>query len=184
MALSKERTDILTQFFFTKLWPKYPDKLCGGTRKKGPRGEALKSWLKIGADEAEMERIYRNLDAQVRFDEKATDPARWPYMTTYLNQRRYDDLIDARTYDDDVEHLGLTKECRVEGCKRNTLGPRFTLCDEHYALEHDRYKQMRKDKMVELKLMPNTGEPKIDYYRRIKEWAKGNPGVKTMLPSV
>lgn len=172
MALSKEMTKKMTEFFLFKFWPAYPADLCGGTRKKGPKGEALKTWLKIPAlDEDEANRIHNNMLAQVRFDRKDEDPTRWPHCKTYLNQRRYDDELSNEGFErggDMIEQVEAV--CRVEGCTEPVIGPRFSMCVDHYAEKHDPWKEIRKGEIEKMGLLPRPGEGKREYYARMRDY--------------
>lgn len=181
MALSKELEAELTKFFLFKLWPVYPTDLCGDVRKKGPKGQAKKAFLKIpNIDMDEAERILTNLKEQVRYDRKQKDPARWPYMTTYLNQARYDDEITCLNADPEAP-VSEIQTCSEEGCERECIGPRFNKCPEHWAKDHDPWIDMRKRKMEDLGLLPHTGETKTEYYERVKAWCKSHLDIADII---
>lgn len=175
MALSKEREKELTDYFIFKLWPEYPADLCEGVRQKGPRGEALKVWLKQAPTDEECERILGNLKAQVRYDRReksmGNKPARWPHCRTYLYQRRYDDEITCMNLDEG-ESVAALATCKTEGCDCEVIGPRFKFCPDCYAKEHDPWLEMRRAKMEELGLLPYPGEAKSAYYRRLRDFNK------------
>lgn len=82
---------------FDDFWKLYPADLCGGARKKGGRGTALKAWEKLS--EAEQLEVMEALPRHIRFDrrqqESGADVYRWPFASTWLSQKRYLDDLDA-----------------------------------------------------------------------------------------
>ena len=179
MPLSKEQQKELEEFFLFKLWPTYPADLCGNARKKGPKGEALKKFLAIKNLDMDMAAdILRDIEAQVRFDRKeksnGQEPARWPYMTTYINQMRWKDELSDDGYERG-DKKPLISVCKTEGCEEEVIGPRFDQCPACFAKEHDPWVDIRMGKMEELGLMPHPGEPKTAYYKRLREYCKDHP---------
>ena len=117
---------------FDKIWWKYPNDLCKG--KKGGKAPALKALKRINPDEQEFNRIMGNLDAQIRHDRQDKDAYRWPFLSSYLNQQRYDDEIPSSTINREVQELGT---CSVDGCSDfvHHVGGRF--CAFHIPSQHD-----------------------------------------------
>ena len=136
MATSKKQTEAIREWFLAPppngFWAEYPSDLCGGTRKKGSRGEALKAMLKLNPDEAERERILGNLKAQVRHDTMAKRSGeeiyRWPYCTTYINGYRFDDVIDSVA---DVKVKCDVGVCSHGDCGEECMGDSYKYCSTH-----------------------------------------------------
>jgi len=135
MAASKKQQDEIRDWFMAPMpdgfWVNYPADLCGGTRKKGPRGEALKSMIKINPDADERDRILASLKAQVSFDRKDSkngDACRWPYATTYINQMRWEDTIDSVADIKQTVELGI---CQHGDCGEKVHGETFVHCAAH-----------------------------------------------------
>ena len=116
---------------FTKLWFKYPTDLC--RNKRGGKTPALQAFKKLNPDQDEFDRIMRNMDAQIRMDRKDKDAYRWPFVSTYLNQRRYDDVIESVQT---VEKRPETK-CSVDNCNSPIHGSSFSVCSFHIPSIHD-----------------------------------------------
>ena len=136
MAASKKQTEEIREWFLAPrphgFWAEYPAELCGGSRKKGSRGEALKAMIKINPDEKERKRILMNLQAQVKHDmdakRRGEDVYRWPYATTYINQWRFDDTIDSVADQKPEVSLGI---CKHGDCGDECHGPEFEYCAKH-----------------------------------------------------
>ena len=80
MAASKKQQDEIRECFMAPypngFWANYPADLCGDTRKKGSRGEALKCFIKMNPDESERERILGNLKAHLGVEHARHDVGR------------------------------------------------------------------------------------------------------------
>ncbi len=171
MAVSKEREEVFRKFMIDRLWPAYPADLAAG--RKGSRGEAIKSLIKINPDDDELERIFRNMEAQKAFDRASQKTGefvpRWPYLVTYLNQRRYDDEIE-------VSHSELGQHQRADSCIKcggQTHGPRFDLCTDHLAESLDTGRERRIQALKDAGMFIRPGEARHDYFRRCMEYARG-----------
>ena len=116
---------------FDKFWFAFPTDLCRG--KRGGKANALKAWKKINPDQAEFYRIMENMKAQIRHDRKDSDSYRWPFVSSYLNQARYDDVIESEV--DRKERVDL-KTCCIEDCSNDVHGPAFKHCAEHVKNAH------------------------------------------------
>ena len=116
---------------FDSFWFAYPTDLCRG--KRGGKANALKAWKKINPDEKEFFRIMENMKAQIRHDRKDKDAYRWPFCSSYLNQSRFDDIIESETVRIDREDL---KTCCIEDCKQDVHGSSFQYCAEHVPNAH------------------------------------------------
>lgn len=180
MAISKEKEEKIRLFVQNRFWPAYPADLCGGTRKKGAKGEAVKAMIKANPTDDEMDRIMRNMSIQIEYDRKAQnageDVYRWPYATTYINQRRYDDDLGGSF--SELEQKQKLEGCQTEGCDREVHGPAFRFCTECYASKYDSNKTRKKEQMIKLDMMIKEGESRLDYFRRCKEYCTGTLGFK------
>lgn len=116
---------------FNSLWFAYPTDLS--KNKRGGRPNALKAFKKINPDQKEFYRMMENMKAQVRHDRKDKDAYRWPFVSTYLNQARYDDLIESEA--DRIERVDL-KTCCIENCNNDVHGQSFQYCAEHVPNAH------------------------------------------------
>ena len=119
---------------FEKLWWSYPNDLCKG--KKGGKQPALKALKKINPDEKEFKRIMLSLEAMKKAVRKDPDAYRWAFVSSWLNQARYDDAMpDMQT----VEPLKKTKLniCKNNGCSdtvhsnKEHLSSDFEYCAKH-----------------------------------------------------
>jgi len=115
---------------FEKLWTQYPRDLCKG--KRGGRQPAFKAFKKINPDDTEFERIMANMKAMIRADKSDPDAYRWPFVSSYLNQARYDDFIAPAT-ERTARNL---KTCCVEGCRQDVHGSSFQHCSTHIPNAH------------------------------------------------
>ena len=116
---------------FNALWLAYPSDLCN--KKRGGKQNALKAFKKINPDEKEFYRMMENMKAQVRADRKEKEPYRWPFVSSYLNQARYDDAIESEI--DRKERVDL-KTCCIDGCGNDVHGPAFRQCADHVENAH------------------------------------------------
>lgn len=110
---------------FNAMWFGYPTDLCKG--KRGGKANALKAFKKVNPDEKEFYRMMENMKAQIRADRKDKDAYRWPFVSTYINQARYDDVIES----EQARVTEKLKECSVEGCKDDVHGQMFDKCAFH-----------------------------------------------------
>ena len=116
---------------FAAIWFGYPTDLCGG--KRGGKANALKAFKKINPDQAEFFRMMENMKAQVRHDRKDKDSYRWPFVSSYLNQSRFDDVIESETVRMDREELST---CCIDNCNNDVHGKSFKYCPEHVPNAH------------------------------------------------
>lgn len=175
MPLDKKRQETLRKFVVDRLWPAYPSDLCGSSRNKGSRGEAIKSLIKINPDDAEIERIMQNLLAQVKYDREAKasgeEVYRWPYASTYLNQSRYDDEISGSHAELKLKESAV---CKRDGCNSPVHGPSFAECTDHYAESVDTMRGVRIAALKRNGLYIMPGESKPDYYKRCREFCSAS----------
>ena len=111
---------------FNKFWWAYPKDLSKG--KKGGKVPALKAFKKINPDETEFNRIMGNMEAQIKADRGDSDSYRWPFVSSYLNQYRFDDEIMAVSTKIETADLN---ECGVTGCNKEVHGYSFEYCSFH-----------------------------------------------------
>jgi len=115
---------------FEKLWTSYPADLCKG--KRGGRQPAFRAFKKINPDEAEFNRIMGNMKAMIKADRSDKDPYRWPFVSSYLNQARYDDFIMPKN-ESSVQEL---THCCIEKCSNKVHGASFKYCADHVPNAH------------------------------------------------
>ena len=118
---------------FEKIWWSYPNDLCKG--KKGGKQPALKALKKINPDEKEFKRIMLSLEAMKKADRKDPDAYRWAFVSSWLNQARYDDAMPEMR--DEVHEKREEKECKEEGCRESVLGTNYSVCARHIPCRHD-----------------------------------------------
>lgn len=169
MAISKDREEAIRKFMLDKLWPAYPSDLTEG--KKGSRGEALKCIIRKAPSDEELERILRNLEAQKKYDRALKESGgfvyRWPFMSTYINQMRYDDEIQGA-------HSELKKQdlSKCEKCDREVHGPKFKFCTEHLAESTDTGREKRIEALKRAGLYIEPGESKQEYFNRCRDFCR------------
>lgn len=91
---SKSKNILNIESQFEILWRTYPEKI------KGSKKMALKAFIKAlkVADLDEMLRAIESIKIQ-KFEEKANglSVARWPHLSTWLNQERFNDEVPTRS---------------------------------------------------------------------------------------
>lgn len=115
---------------FDKMWTQYPSDLTKGRR--GGRQPAFKAFKKLNPDEKEFNRIMANMKAQAKADRADPDSYRWPFLSSYLNQSRFDDYIAPAT----CKASEPLKTCTVEGCNNDVHGAMFKYCGDHIPNAH------------------------------------------------
>jgi len=116
---------------FNSFWLTYPSDLC--SKRRGGKQNALKAFKKINPDQKEFYRMMENMKAQVRADRKTPDAYRWPFVSSYLNQGRYDDAIESMS---DIKERVDLKTCCIEGCNNDVLGQSYQYCPDHIPNAH------------------------------------------------
>ena len=116
---------------FAAIWFGYPTDLCGG--KRGGKANALKAFKKINPDHSEFYRMMENMKAQIRHDRKDKDAYRWPFVSSYLNQARYDDVIESEAERMDRVEL---RTCSIENCNNDVHGMKFKYSADHIPNAH------------------------------------------------
>ena len=116
---------------FETLWTSYPSDLC--RKKRGSKLLAKKAFDKINPSDDEFKRIMMNMRAQIKSDRMDKDAYRWPFVSSYLNQARYDDYIEP-TREIKSEEL---KRCNHDSCMGLVIGSAFTMCSRHVPCQHD-----------------------------------------------
>lgn len=117
---------------FEQLWTQYPADLCKG--KRGGRQPAFRAFKKINPDEKEFKRIMDNMKAMIRADRGDKDSYRWPFVSSYLNQARYDDFIISKSMEVESQPLRF---CHINGCKESVHGATYNCCSKHIPSIHD-----------------------------------------------
>ena len=115
--------------YFEELWKKYPSDLCHG--KKGAKKVALESWnkyFKAGFNEAEAEKILHQTKIGAAHCRKDIKPDRWPFVSTYINQERFGDVLE---YGQEKEERTVLSGCIKQGCNCEVHGSEYKHCTEH-----------------------------------------------------
>lgn len=120
---------------FESLWVSYPSDLC--RKKRGGKQPALSAFKKINPSEQEFNRIMQNMKAQIREDRKDKDAYRWPFVSSYLNQGRYDDYIEIKEKQIKTD----IKKCSIDSCNDEVHGSGFTKCAFHLGSNDERLRQ-------------------------------------------
>lgn len=175
MKLTPEEAEQVTQWYENEFWPAYPGKLTrnkhGNRDNKGSRAYGLQACLKLTniASHEERIRILGNLKAQVRYDMQDPDCTRWPMVSSYLNQKRFDDEIQSMS---ELRERTEHKQCRK--CKQETLGPKYDLCAVHFYEEHDPHREARARSLQAMGLVQDPHETDHEYGKRCKKYLLEN----------
>jgi len=136
--------------YFEQLWTRYPNDLCRG--KKGAKKVARESWNKIfkdGFDPKEAERIIHLTKVGASHCRSDPKPDRWAFVSTYLNQGRYDDVLEYAGKPETIKTEA--KSCEV--CGKPSHGAAYRYCtDCTYQFEVDTWKETRKQSLEKLGL--------------------------------
>ena len=116
---------------FASLWFGYPTDLC--RNKRGGKTNAARAFKKINPDQAEFYRMMENMKAQIRHDRKDPDADRWPFVSSYLNQKRFDDIIESETERMDRVEL---RTCINTDCEQPVHGSKYKYCADHIPNAH------------------------------------------------
>ena len=121
---------------FNKLWHIYDNALTQG-KGKGGKFQALQAFNKYSEDE--QDRIIMDTQALMRYFNTQYKPDRLCFLSTWLNQRRFDQEIPSTTTAREEREV---KICTVEGCNNETHGKAFKYCAFHIPSNHsDRLKE-------------------------------------------
>ena len=115
---------------FNRLWHLYDNTLAHG--KKGSKFTALTSFNKYSEDE--QDRIIFDTQALMRHFKQQVKPDRLPHLSTWLNQRYFEQEIPSATETREKQQLSV---CSVDGCTEPVHGPSFSLCAFHIPNAHD-----------------------------------------------
>jgi|GEM_PF-3989891 len=147
---------------FNKLWFQYPTDLC--KNKRGGKQPAFQAFKKLKLDEDQYNTLLLNMAAQVRNDRKDPDAYRWPFVSTYLNQRRFDDVVNI------VEKPTYTaNKCSVNGCNQDVHGSRFIHCIDHLPETNRILLNKMRQKYVDLGLVRDKDETKQQHLDRCRK---------------
>lgn len=150
------------QEMFDKLWFSYPTDLC--KNKRGGKQPAFNAFKKLKVDEKEFNRIMLNLQAQIRNDRNDPDAYRWPFVSSYLNQKRFDDTVDI------VEkpvYVGST--CEYQSCTNEVHGPKFKHCVYHLPTDqNDPVLSKLRQKYVDMGLKQRPDETNDAHVARMR----------------
>jgi len=155
---------------FNKIWFAYPSDLC--KNKRGGKQPALQAFKKLKLNQKDFDTLMLNMAAQVKNDRNDKDAYRWPFVSTYLNQRRFDDTVTI------VEKpVYQSKECCQEGCKDPVHGQSFKHCGLHLPRDNsDPILIKLRQKYKDLGLIQTKDETKQEHLARCKKVYKDSLG--------
>ncbi len=134
MALTTEEKEAIT-VWHDGLWFMYPNDLCES--QKGSKQKSENAALKLKPNEEERKRILGNVSALIKHDrflkQKGKFVARWPMVSTFINQAYYDREIGSH-----MEASVSKGEIQQEQCQECGK-PAFDrkLCCWCYSKQHD-----------------------------------------------
>lgn len=155
----------IDEWFNKSYWPSYPADLCGSTAKKGSKAEALARIKdKIKPDKEMMALMSKNLSTQLIEARKDQDPTIWPHLITYLNKKRYLDVIET------VEGKPVRESvaCNVQGCTSAVHGPDYPMCTSHLPAPDSPVLDKMRALYKEQGLMRKEGETKAIHAQRLR----------------
>ena len=117
---------------FTDFWFKYPTDLCQG--KRGGKEGALRAFKKVIKTEKDFNDLINNTFEKAKHDRLDYKPDRWPFVSTFLNQRRDQDCIPSTIRVDNKQELPI---CYDNKCNNETLGVNYKWCAQHIPCQHD-----------------------------------------------
>lgn len=141
-AMSAEQMDLAE--FTARMWTEYPRDLCHN--KPGHKARVEKAAQKI--DKSLYKQILLDMDALKRYDRKQHQPDRWPLISSFLNGRYWERLIDS------VMETKKAEKKEPEKCKCGhpvEIGPTGE-CAECYAKRTDPNLQRRKNALESINL--------------------------------
>ena len=141
-----------------QIWFAYPNDLCKG--KKGGKKPALQALKKANLSEDEFKKVLLNIKAQSDADRKDPESYRWPFISTYINQARWDDWTPQE------ERKTSVKLCH---CGQETMGSRFTTCIDHHKEEETPVLLELRQRYVDLGLKDKTPDECRQLYKKILE---------------
>jgi len=152
--------------FTARMWTEYPRDLCHN--RPGHKARLETAAKKI--DKNLYKQILLDMDALKRYDRKQHRPDRWPLISTFLNQRCWERLIDS------VMELKKKEEKPTQYCKCGKpvdIAPTGE-CVECYAKRTDQNQQKRKSVLQNISLY-KPGQSRAEVIANCKA---------AMLPSV
>jgi len=144
------------------IWFNYPSDLC--KNKRGGKPPALQAIKKRKFTEQTFNKFILDLKAHIRNDRKDPEAYRWPFVSTYINQHREQDVIE--TVDKPVQVLS---QCSQPGCKNEVHGPRFKHCVYHLPQDqNDPVLIKLRQKYIDMGLKQRPDESNIDHVHRMR----------------
>lgn len=160
---------------FDKIWWAYPNDLCKG--KKGGKQPALQAFKKVCKSEKDFEHILLNINIQKISDKKNPDAYRWPFVSSYLNQRRFDDLIDPGQ----EKQIRIEKACVI--CGNPTHGHNYDKCSHCVHQFHgDKWQEQRKAALITMNLYTvGSKVSQSELAKRCREYLQQTGGYGSLL---
>ena len=115
---------------YNKLWHVYDNTLAHG--KKGSKFTALTAFNKF--NDEEQDRIIFDTQALMRHFKQQVKPDRLPHLSTWLNQRYFEQEIPSVSEKRIVED---EKTCKVDGCQCFVHGVNYDVCSSHIPSRMD-----------------------------------------------
>ena len=160
---------------FDQFWSAYPNDLCN---RKASKKKAKESWDKL--DPEIQQRVVTNIREMIRADRAAKKAnefvPRWPMVATWLNQERWEDIVDIRQRTDKPE--SYAKECKC-GSPAEHINQCWSCYDKDSAI----YKQKIADlKGVFIKNGLLHSETKAERADRCKDFLRSKGYLGSLIP--
>jgi len=159
---------------FGLFWSTYPSDLCN---RKGSRKVAEQKWDKLDAEV--QQQILVNLRELMRVDRKLKKMgefvAKWPMVSTWLNQERWQDIVDIRQSED------MPVECSKCACGQPTNIGR--LCWTCYEKLNPTDFTLQKAALRNAGLTKREGETRQEWNLRCKEYCLPKGGLGRLIGS-
>ena len=147
---------------FNKLWFIFDNALAHG--KKGSKFTALKAFEKYS--EEEQDRIIFDTQALMRYFKTQPKPDRLPHLSTWLNQRYFEQEIPSIA--ENKKEI-ILDSCCVEGCDDEVHGSAYKYCAKHIPCQHD-------DRLRESWRKTGINSKDSDYIEQCRQYCKDNFG--------
>lgn len=159
--------------WFEILWSDYPLDLA--QNKKGSKQQALKAARKLNPNPKEQTRILgamREMARICRLERKQLGKTdRWPFLSTWLNQERFEMLSDMERPHQIMERAAALKcECGNDVA----ILDKCNTCYDRDNPDPNGYRDMMRAKMREIGLTLQPGETRHEYNQRCRAYALKN----------
>jgi len=154
--------------WFSIFWDTFPSDLCH--RKKGSRKVAYQAIVKLNPDKELQSKILGNMRELIRYDRlqlKAGQKVdRWCFVSTWINQERWETLTDIGSYSD-VHDKIAGRKCACG----NEVG-HVNQCWKCYSEEHPNpYEEYLKAESKRIGMWKKPDESLQEWRDRNREWS-------------